>query len=62
MDQVLTPGEFEALIHQTPKQVQHLVWKLAIHHGHARPTEDQCPICKNRKPEQQEIDLGGEQR
>ncbi len=32
-DSVLTPGEWEALLFQTPDQVRPLVYRPALHHG-----------------------------
>jgi hypothetical protein len=45
-DQVLSEGEWHALIFQVPRQVQHLVTRLALHHGHLSPVRpEECPVC-----------------
>lgn len=45
---VLTPGEWEALIHHTGDQAKGLVMRLAVHHGHVPPSPADCPICSKR--------------
>ncbi len=44
--QLLTPGEWEALLFQAPKQVHALVVKLAVFHNHLQPCQPaECPLC-----------------
>ena len=50
--EVLTRGQWEALLLQAPGQVRGFVLKLGIHHGvFEKPKPNQCPICG--KPAQQ---------
>lgn len=45
-DNVLSKGEWEALLYQCPEQVKALVYRLAIHHGAVeRPAPAECPLC-----------------
>lgn len=44
--EVLTTGEWSALLFIVPDRARHLVLKLAIHHGAIeRPVPESCPIC-----------------
>lgn len=54
MNPILTPGGWEALIHNTPDQAKHLVVRLAVHHGHMEPPgPPECPRCNTtREPSQ----------
>jgi hypothetical protein len=47
---VLTPGEWEALLYQAPTQVQHLIAKLAVHHGHLIAAPSVCSLCSANHP------------
>ncbi len=43
---VLTPGQWEALLFQVPKQVHPFVVRLALAHGHLKPCPPaECPVC-----------------
>jgi hypothetical protein len=51
---VLTKGQWEALLFQTPESVKHLVMLLAVHHGAiGRPSPEQCPLCGKRDEAEQ---------
>lgn len=46
IDDVLTQGEWEALLFQAPNQVRSLVYRLAVHHGAVeRPNPAECQLC-----------------
>jgi hypothetical protein len=49
---VLSPGQWEALLHHAPQPIKQLVPLLAVHHGAIlRPTPEQCPLCGGRRDE-----------
>ena len=56
-DAILTPGQWEALIHHTSDQAKGLLMRLAVHHGHCKPESAGCPICSKRvEPKQLELE------
>jgi len=58
-DDVLSPGEWAALLFQTPTQVKPLVLRLAVHHGAAeRPAPENCPLCGQHGDQQGQASLG----
>lgn len=51
---VLTPGEWECVLYQSPSQIAPLIIRLAVYHGHMKAVPGNCPICDApRKQEQQ---------
>jgi hypothetical protein len=50
-DPVLTPGKWDALLFGTDGDLRRFVAKLAIHHGHLKPTPPgECPVCGTPVP------------
>ena len=57
LETILSPGQWEALIHQTGDQAKNLVLKLAVYHGHIKPEAAGCPICSKRaEPKQMDLE------
>ena len=57
-DDVLTPGEWSALLYQCPTQIKPLVYKLALFHGAAeRPAPENCPLCGGHADQQGQTSL-----